>query len=60
MGRWSDKNDIVEFKKDGTFTASYYWIGGSYTTKGNTITLSPTLLSLENYTYEIKKQGANT
>lgn len=57
VGKWQDKKDIVEFKSDGSFKSQYYWGGGAYTVSKNKLTLSPTMLNKEDYTYEIDNNG---
>lgn len=53
VGKWSNNIETVEFKKDGSFSASYYWLGGSYEIEGNSIKLASALTGNETYTYDI-------
>lgn len=57
VGKWQDNHDIVEFKSDGKFTAQSYWLGGSYTVSGNKLSLSPAMENMQEFTYEINKDG---
>lgn len=54
VGRWEDDKEIIEFKSDGTFTAQYYWLGGSYEVKDKKLVISSFMEDKKEFNYEIK------
>ncbi len=48
-GRWQDERDIVTFKSNGTYNASYYWLSGDYTIEGDKLTMSYVLAGAQTY-----------
>jgi len=54
IGKWQDDYELVEFKKDGSFSASYYWLGGSYTIDGDALILSAALTGKKSFTYAVE------
>lgn len=54
IGRWQNKNETVEFMRNGRFTAGYYWFNGTYDISGDSIVLNSPLLGNEAYTFKIE------
>ncbi len=54
VGKWEDERDIVEFKSNGKFTSSVYFMSGEYTVNGNQVTMNIPLVGKDTYDFKIE------